>query len=37
MKRKLIDHFRRHWPELLTVLAVIAIWLGYMARFWTGR
>jgi len=34
MKRELSNHFRRHWPEILTVVAVIALWLGYMSRYW---
>ncbi len=33
MKRKLLDHLRRHWPEILTIVAVIGLWLGYMVRF----
>jgi hypothetical protein len=34
MKRKLLTHLRRHWPEILTVTAVVVLWLGYMSRFW---
>jgi hypothetical protein len=34
MKRKFLAHVSRHWPEILTVMAVILLWLGYMSRFW---